>query len=288
MSRELRCGLVLEGGAMRGMYTAGVLDTFMEMGITMDSVVGVSAGALFGVNYLSGQKGRAIRYNKKYNRDPHYLGVLPLLKEGNIVSTEYAYHRVPCELDPFDNDTFQKAEAEFYAVITNMINGEAEYVQITDIFEQMDTLRASGSMPYVSTPVIINDTPYMDGAVTDNIPFEWMSTRNVDRMVVVLTRDISYKKRAMSKLLTNGMYKKKYPKFAASLIKRHLRYAGQIADLRKLEDEGSVFVIRPSRPIRMSRIERKPEKLQEAYELGIKDAKDCMDRLKSYLAGNDN
>ena len=152
----MKTGLVLEGGAMRGRYTAGVLDVFLDNEIHMDSVVGVSAGALFGVNYLSGQKGRLIRYNMRCNPDKNYMGLRPLLREGNIVDTEYAYDKVPHELDPFDDEAFQRSGVPFYAVITNVHTGEPEYVQIKSAFAQMDTLRASGSMPFVSHPVSIN------------------------------------------------------------------------------------------------------------------------------------
>lgn len=169
-----KVGLVLEGGGMRGMYTAGVLDTFMENGIHFDGIVGVSAGALFGVNFLSGQKGRAIRYNKKFNSDKNYMGIIPLLKEGNIVSTEYAYTKVPYELDPFDNKTYMESGVPFYAVMTNVSNGNPEYVLVRDIFKQMDVLRASGSLPIISRPVLIDGKYYLDGGIADSIPFEWM------------------------------------------------------------------------------------------------------------------
>ena len=148
-----KTALVLEGGAMRGMYTAGVLDVFMKKNIKFDAIIGVSAGALFGVNYLSKQPGRVIRYNKKYNSDKNYLGLKPLLKTGNIIDTEYAYNIVPHQLDPFDDATFQKSDIPFWAVVTNIKTGNPEYIKIKSVFDQMDVLRASGSMPIVSKPV---------------------------------------------------------------------------------------------------------------------------------------
>ena len=171
----MKIGLVLEGGAMRGMFTAGVLDTFLDNDIKMDSVVGVSAGALFGVNYLSGQKGRVIRYNKKFNKDKNYMGLRPLLREGNIVSTKYAYEDVPKTLDPFDDEAYKKSKVPFYAVVTNVATGNPEYIQIHSVFEQMDTLRASGSLPFVSKPVTIGKNQYLDGGIADSIPFEWLA-----------------------------------------------------------------------------------------------------------------
>ncbi|MCQ2772534.1 MAG: patatin family protein [Bacilli bacterium] len=282
VSNEKKIGLVLEGGAMRGMFTAGVLDAFMEYGLKPDLFVGVSAGALFGVNYLSGQKGRAIRYNSRFNKDRNYLGIKPFLKEGNIVSTEYAYHRVPHELDPFDNEAYKANPAKFYAVITELSTAKPEYVHVKDVFEQMDVLRASGSMPVVSKPVIINEKEYLDGALGDNIPFNWMINQGVDKVVVILTRAITYKKKPMAKIMCN-LYKKKYPLFSKAMEDRHLYYNSQIEELKKLEKEGKAFVIRPSMEIKISRTERNAKKLREVYELGQKDAADCYDNLMMYL-----
>ena len=149
MSDE-RCALVLEGGAMRGMYTAGVLDCFMVQDISFDAVIGVSAGALFGVNLLSKQRGRVIRYNKRFNSDKNYMGIRPLLREKNIVSTKYAYDTVPRELDPFDDEEYKKSDIPFYAVVTNIRTGKPEYVQIKSVFDQMDVPRSAGSLPVVS------------------------------------------------------------------------------------------------------------------------------------------
>lgn len=283
--KTVTSGIVLEGGAMRGMYTAGVLDTFLDEGIRSDLVVGVSAGALFGVNYLSGQKGRAIRYNKRFNSDKNYLGIRPLLREGNIVSTEYAYERVPRKLDPFDNEAFMASESRFYAVVTNLETGLGEYVPIRHVFDQMDVLRASGSMPVVSRPVDIGGQLYLDGAVADSIPFYWMMQQGVDKTVVILTRDASYRKKPMNRFMV-GLYRKKYPKFAEGMAKRHSLYNRQVEELCRLEQEGKVFVIRPSAPIGISRTERDPDKLQAVYDLGRHDAAACMEKLKAYLSGN--
>lgn len=279
---ESKVGIVLEGGALRGMYTAGVLDTFLEKGIEADELIGVSAGALFGVNYVSKQKGRAIRYNKKFNSDQNYMGVLPLLREGNLVNTEYAYVRVPHVLDPFDDETYKSSSKQFYAVITDINSGEPEYVRISSVFEQMDVLRASGSMPFVSTPVELDGKQYLDGAIFDSIPYAWMKEHGCEKLIVVLTQDISYRKKPMNKYLTD-LYKKKYPRIAQGLAVRHELYNRQIDELKNWEEEGKAFVIRPSEPIRIGRIERSPAKLQGVYDLGVKDTLDCLDHLKAYL-----
>lgn len=282
MDTKLVKGLVLEGGATRGMYTAGVLDTFLENDIDFDKIVGVSAGALFGVNYVSKQNGRAIRYNKKFNKDKNYMGVLPLLKEGNIIATKYAFEDVPLRLDPFDTEVYNASDKEFYAVVTNVDTGLTEYKRVSRLCEQMDTLRASGSMPMVSRPVEIAGNRYLDGAVRDSIPYKWMKDQGVDRIVVVLTQDRTYRKKPMPKVLLKA-YGLLYPKIAEGMMQRHAMYNSQVEELNKWEENRKAFVIRPSEPIVMAKLERDPEVLQKVYDLGVKDALNCLEDLKEYL-----
>lgn len=278
----MKTGLVLEGGAMRGMYTAGVMDMMMDRDIRFDGVIGVSAGALFGVNYLSHQRGRVIRYNKKYNGHKDYMGLLPLLKEGNIVSTRYAYDRVPRLFDVFDNETYKASDTEFYAVVTNLHTGQPEYMRVDDVYEQMDVLRASGSMPFVSKPVQIDGQYYLDGGVSDSIPFAFFEKQGYDRLVVILTRDLSYRKKAMSPLMIEASYHK-YPEFAEQLKNRHEVYNRSVRMLKRKEEKGEIFVIRPSVPIQIKRIETDPDKLQQVYDEGVKDAAEHMEQLLEYL-----
>lgn len=269
---------------MRGMFTAGVLDTLMENEIHADEIVGVSAGALFGVNFLSGQKGRAIRYNKRYNRDPDYLGLLPLLREGNIVSTHYAYQRVPHILDPFDDAAYRASGVPFYAVVTNVDTGEPEYIRIDSVFQQMDVLRASGSMPMVSRPVSINGKRYLDGGISDSIPYAWMAEQGCDKIVVVLTRDAGYRKKPISSAAE--LYRYRFPAIAARLKNRHLQYNRCVEQLNELHKDGRAFIIRPSEPITIGTIEKDPDKLQRVYDLGVRNANENMERLKTYLASD--
>lgn len=278
----MKTGLVLEGGAMRGMYTAGVLDVFIEHGITADCVVGVSAGALFGVNFLSGQKGRVIRYNKRFNRDKNYLGLRPLIREGNIVSRKYAYEEVPHKLDPFDNEKYKQSPADFYAVVTNVETGEPEYIRIESVFEQMDVLRASGSMPFVSKIVTIGDKHYLDGGISDSIPFRWLSKQGCEKQIVILTRDMEYRKKPMSPFLVKN-FLRKYPKMMEKLLQRHTYYNDAVEELREWEQTGKAFVIRPSQPIEIKRIEKDPEKLQAVYDLGRKDGEVYLEKLQEYM-----
>lgn len=284
MGNDMKTGLVLEGGAMRGMYTAGVLDVFMEQGITFDGVIGVSAGALFGVNLLSKQAGRVIRYNKRFNADPNYLGLRPLLRTGNIVDTDYAYNRVPRTLDVFDDETYRASGVPFYAVVTNIETGEAEYIKVDSVFEQMDVLRASGSMPFVSKPVEIGGKKYLDGAITDSIPFEKFQEMGYERLVVVLTKPVGYVKKPMSKSLTRICYGHQYPKFARKVRERHVMYNATTARLTKLEQEGKVLALRPSQHIKISRVEKHPEKLQALYDVGVRDAQAKIEQIRRFLA----
>ncbi len=278
----MKIGLVLEGGAMRGMYTAGVLDTFLDNNISVNCVVGVSAGALFGINYVSRQKGRTIRYNKRFNNYKNYMGLRPLLREGNIVNTQYAYHDVPHIHDPFDDETFKNSGIPFYAVVTNIETGKPEYIQVDSVFEHADTLRASGSMPFVSKPVTINGKHYLDGGISDSIPYEWMSEQGCDKLIVVLTRDVTYRKEPTSSRLVNTYYRK-YPQMAETLINRYKVYNDKVEKLIEWEKQGKAFVIRPSEPITIKKMEKDPEKLQELYEFGIRDANNKMNELIAYL-----
>lgn len=232
----MRVGLVLEGGAMRGMYTAGVLDVFLEHGIRADCIVGVSAGALFGVNFLSGQKGRVIRYNKRFNSDKNYMGLRPLLREGNIVSTKYAYEDVPRRLDPFDDAAYKKSGVPFYAVVTNLETGLPEYIKIDSVFARMDALRASGSMPFVSRPVIIDGKPYLDGGISDSIPFRFAESLGCEKRIVILTRDMEYRKKPMSPALIRLWFGKS--PMAEKLLHRHALYHHTIEELKELEAAG--------------------------------------------------
>lgn len=274
----MKIGMVLEGGAMRGLYTAGVLDVFMEAGVHFDGVIGVSAGALFGVNFLSGQSGRVIRYNKKYNRDKKYMGLRPLLKTGNIVDTNYAYERVPRELDPFDDETFKKSGVPFFAVVTNLRTGQAEYPRITSVFEQMDVLRASGSMPFVSRAVKLGEDYYLDGAVADSIPFKKMLDLGYDKLVVILTKPKGYRKKPIPSKLVAAVYGKKWPRFAIALRRRHEMYNAQLDRLEELETKGVVQVIRPSEKVKISRTEKDPAKMEKMYQLGRRDAEAFLEK----------
>lgn len=280
---NMKYGLVLEGGAMRGMYTAGVLDILMDENVTFDCIMGVSAGALFGVNYLSRQRGRVIRYNKRFNGDRRYMGLGSLIRTGNFVNTEFAYGTVALELDPFDDETYRKAATPFYAVVTDLDTGRPEYIQIRSVIEQMDTLRASGSMPFLSKPVQIDGRRYLDGGVSDSIPYRKLLELGYDRLIVILTRDESYVKKPMNPRLISLFYGK-YKGFAEDLLHRHDEYNESVKQLSALEAEGKAFLIRPSEPITISRVEKDPDKLQGVYEIGLSDARRLLPSLRTFMS----
>lgn len=275
-------GLVLEGGAMRGMFTAGVLDVFLDNGIKADGVIGTSAGVLFGVNYLSGQRGRAIRYNKKYACESRYMGVKSLLTTGNIINRQFAYYDVPLKLDVFDQEAFTQSGVDFYAAVTNVETGEAEYKKITDVFKQMETLRATSAMPFVSRMVEVDGKKYLDGGIADSIPVDKCKSLGFDKIIVVLTRPLDYRKKKFGSVITHAAYRQ-YPKLADRIVNRYAEYNACIEKIIDMENRGEIFVIRPSRTVKISRIERNPEKLQEMYDLGVEVGKKRIDDLKKYL-----
>ncbi len=278
----MKKGLVLEGGAMRGMYTSGVLDAFLDEKIEFDDIIGVSAGTLFGVNFLSKQRGRAIRYNKRFSKKLNYMGLFSLLTSKNIINKKFAFYEVPFKLDVFDNEEYKKSNTNFYATVTNVETGKPEYILLKDVFEQMELLRATSAMPFVSEIVDIDGKKYLDGGVSDSIPFEKCISMGCNKTVVVLTRDINYRKKPHSDKI-HKMFYKKYPEFIKVSSSRYKTYNESVEKLIELEEKGEVFVIRPSEPIGIGRLEKDPQKLQSVYELGFNDAKKNIEKLKKYL-----
>ena len=278
----MKTGLVLEGGGVRGIYTAGVLDVFMDHGLTFDALLGVSAGAIHGCSYLSGQKGRSLRYYKNYVADPRFMSIQSLIKTGDLVGVEFCYHELPDKLDIYDHDAFLRNPTPYYAVCSNVDTGEAEYIRITDMRAQIDVLRASASLPFCSRIVEIGDKRYLDGGCTDAIPIEKSRQMGYGRNVVVLTRPLSYRKKPMNMALVKLFYRK-FPKFAAALARRHERYNQTVEKILELEKAGEIFVIRPAAPLEVGRLETDPEKVQQVYNHGRADAIACMDKLKMCL-----
>lgn len=281
----MKIGLLLEGGAMRGLYTAGVLDVFMEEGICADGVVGVSAGALFGMNYKSGQAGRVLRYNLQYARNRHYMGFYSLLTTGNIMNQSFCFDKIVNQLDPVDFAAFRHNPMAFYAVVTNMETGQAEYIPIEDLqkTEQMEYLRASGSMPFVSRPVMVDGKRYLDGGIADSIPIEKILGMGYDKIIVVLTRPIEYRKKKSGQRLPRWYYRK-YPRLTQAINDRYKKYNAAADRVAALEQEGKIFVLRPSIRVPIKRIEKDKRKIQKMYDLGRRDAKAGLASLQAFLS----
>ena len=281
----MKTGLVLEGGAMRGMFTAGVMDVLMENGIRFDGAIGVSAGAAFGCNYKSGQIGRVIRYNTKFIRDTRYCGFNVLLKTGNYYSTEFCYKEVPLKYDPFDYDAFKRNPMEFYIVCTDINTGRPVYHLFEgDESENFDEwIRASTSMPMVSEIVNIDGMELLDGGITDSIPIKYFQSIGYEKNIVILTQPRGYmKKPNMLMPLIRHKYKK-YPKLVEAMERRHKMYNDTTDYILKQAAEGNIFVIRPEEKLPVSRVEREPEKLQMTYDIGRKCAQSNIDKIISYM-----
>ncbi|HDL1113294.1 TPA: patatin family protein [Mannheimia haemolytica] len=279
----MKVGLVLEGGGLRGIFTAGVLDVFLDEHIHIDGAIGVSAGALFGVNLPSKQKGRALRYNKKYAKDKRYMGLHSLLTTGNIVNRDFAYYELPSKLDPFDQQAFEDSGMDFWVTVTNVETGEPEYIKIDNVFEQMEAFRATSSMPIVSKIVEIEGKKYLDGGVSDSIPVQKFIEMGYDKIIVVLTRPLEYRKKPSSMWLFKRFYKK-YPKLVQRWENRYAEYNQAVEQIIQLNKKQQIFVIRPSRTVKISRLETDVNKIQAMYDLGVEDAKNALAGLRAYLA----
>ena len=280
----MKTGLILEGGAMRGMFTAGVMDVLMENGIDFDGAVGVSAGAAFGVNYKSKQIGRVIRYNTRFVRDKRYCGLRVLLKTGNVYSTQFCYEEVPLVHDIFDFDTYEKNPMEFYVVATDVDTGKAVYHKYEGRDDHcFDWIRASASMPLVSRIVEIDGQKLLDGGIADSIPVKFFESIGYDRNVAVLTRSKAFVKKKNEILSLIKLKYRKYPRLVEAMASRHDVYNETLDYIEEKEHDGSLLVIRPDEELPVSRVEKDPEKLRAAYEIGRKNALSRIDEIKAFL-----
>ena len=279
----MRVGLVLEGGAKRGIYTAGVLDVMLEHGLLADGVFGVSAGAIHGCSYASMQAGRSIRYNMKYGNDYRFMSFKSLFLSGNMVDTQFCYHDLPEKLDPYDNDAFMKSGIEFYAVCSNVESGKPEYIKCKDMFADIDYIRASASMPLVSQIVEVGGKKLLDGGIADSIPLKAAENHGFEKNIVVLTRPQGYrKKKASLKWLIAWAYRK-YPNFVKAFENRHKMYNAELDYIEKQEKAGKILVIRPSKLIKIKKMEPNLRIVREMYDLGRSDALKMIDKIEKYM-----
>lgn len=280
----MKKGLILEGGAMRGLFTAGVIDVMMENGIVFDGAVGVSAGAAFGCNYKSGQIGRVLRYNTRFCRDKRYSGLHSLITTGNLYNTDFCYGEVPLKYDVFDFEAYKSNPMEFYVVATDLATGKAVYKKYEGNEKSgFDWIRASASMPLVSQIVEIDGQKLLDGGVADSIPVRFFQTIGYDKSIVVLTQPRDYRKGKNSLISLIKLKYKKYPKFVETMRNRHIMYNDTLDYIAKEEKEGRLLVISPDTPLPISKSEKNPDRLTEAYNIGREITLRRLDEIKEYL-----
>lgn len=281
--------LVVEGGGLRGSYSGGILDILADKEIKFGGAVGTSAGATHLCSFLSGQIGRNFRIDTIHSKSSRYMSFKNLLFTGDYFAFDYCYKQVPYRIDPFEFDKFteQCQETEFRVCMTDIETGRAVYPRITDYRneDEMNYIRASASLPLLSKIVEIHDKKYLDGGVADSIPFEPMFKSGFERAVVILTRPLGYRKKLCKALPLIKLAFRHHPKFVEAVATRHIRYNQALDKLAKLEAEGKVFIIRPSRLISISQIERNKKKIAKLYELGKEDAHAQMPALLRFLEG---
>ena len=280
-----QAGLVLEGGGMKGIYTAGVLDYFIEKDMDFANCYGVSSGAVHMCNLISKQKGRGLRIGIDYLDDKNYCGMYSLIKTGDFFGVDFCYRKIPTELDPYDYETFSKYEGKAYAVITNIITGDPDYYQIKDLKKDVLGIQASSSLPLISRNVMIDGKPYLDGGVSDSIPIRKSIADGNVKNVVILTKEDGFIRQPSSKGM-NFCIKQKYRKYPAlykNMAQRHTNYNETVAFIEAQQKAGEVFVIRPKKPLNIGRTEKNREKLNAIYQIGYEDAKACYDDLIHYL-----
>ncbi len=285
----IKKGLILEGGAMRGMFTAGIMDVMMENGIEFDGAIGVSAGAAFGCNYKTKQIGRVLRYNTQFCNDKRYSGLRCFLKTGDVYSADFAYGEVPLVHDPFDFDTYMANPMEFYVVCTDIESGEPVYHAYEGWDDHgFDWIRASASMPLVSKNVEIDGMKLLDGGISDSVPIKYFESIGYDRNIVILTQPKGYVKGKNKIMPLIKMKYRKYPKMVERMADRHNAYNKAIEYISEKEKHGEVLVIRPEASLPVGRIENDPEKLRAVYEIGRKEAEKRLDEIKRFLGCGEN
>ena len=279
-----KSALILEGGAMRGMFTCGVLDVLMENDIRFDAGAGISAGAVFGCNYKSHQIGRGIRYNKRYCKDPRYCSIRSLITTGDLYGVEFCYHTLPNELDIFDTETFAADPMKFYIGATDLNAGRCVFHLCTDGGEKdLAWMRASASMPLVSRVVRIDSYELLDGGITDSIPHRFMEKKGYTRQVIILTQPEGYVKGKNSVLPLMRAVLRKYPKAVRAMEQRHIMYNRQTAEVAEKEKAGTALVIRPSAPLGISRTEDNPEELERVYQMGRAEGEKHLEQIRAFL-----
>lgn len=277
--------LVLEGGAKRGIYTAGILDVLLENNVLANAVFGVSAGAIHGCTYAAKQSGRSIRYNLKHGNDPRFMSIKNWIKTGNVVDTKFCYYELPEILDPFDHKTFETSEIKFYAVCSNIESGKAEYIHCSELRPNkgINYIRASASLPFFSETVEIENKKFLDGGICDSIPLKAAQNHGFKKNIVILTRPEGYRKKASKTAWLSRIVYRKFPKFVDAMLNRHKMYNAQLDFVAEQEKLGNTLVLRPSKKINIKRMEKNLDRVQEMYNLGRLDGLNMLDKIKAFI-----
>ena len=279
----MKRGLVLEGGAMRGLFTAGIIDVMMEHGVEPDGLIGVSAGAAFGCNYKSRQPGRALRYNKRFARDKRYCSWQSWWKTGDLYNAEFGYHIIPTQYDHFDDQAFEENPMDFYAVCTDVETGEAVYKKLEKSGQlTYDWIRASASMPLASKVVELEGRKLLDGGVADSIPLAYFESIGYERNVVILTQPDGYVKEHNRLMPLMRIALRKYPRMIEAMDKRHLMYNRELGYVYEAETTGRALVIRPEQTLPIGHISHDPEEMQRVYDIGRETGNKYIEKIKEF------
>lgn len=278
-------GLVLEGGGLRGLFTAGVLDALSAAGIRFDGIIGVSAGACFGCNYKSHQPGRVIRYNKRFARDPRYCSLRSLLRTGDLFGAEFCYRDLPERLDPFDGKAFESDPTAFYCVTTDCATGRAVYHRCERAdAETFDWMRASASMPVAARPVRLEGTFHLDGGLSDGIPLRHFESIGYDRNLVVTTRPRTYRKTASAKTALLWPFVRRHPAVFRALKCRHVLYNDTLDYISGREKAGKALVVSPGTDLPIGRICHDSNRMQRAYDIGVETARERLPEIAAFCS----
>lgn len=280
----IKGALVMEGGALRGVYTSGVLDIFIEHGIKFEYVIGVSAGAVNAQNYVSGQMGRTVKINIEHANDPEYKGFKPLITKGNIFNFDFLFGKKAEEIVPFDRQAFINSNQRCVIGATNCLTGKQIYFESNNYYDLIMPLKASCSMPIVSRLVYMNRVPYTDGGVSCSIPFQQAKAEGYGKIVIILTRPYGYVSKN-NKVLNHffKIYYWKYPQLIKKRCTMSARYNKLLSQIEELERNRKIFVIRPSSGLRIKQFERSCDKLKLFYLEGKEDAKSLLPQILEYI-----
>lgn len=281
----MRNGLVLEGGALRGLFTAGVLDAWMEAGIAFDGMVGVSAGACFGCNYKSNQPGRVIRYNKRFARDPRYCSWSSLWRTGDLFNADFCFRELPLELDPFDAEAFASHPMEFHLSVTDCETGKPVYRRLDKAdADALRWIQASASMPVVARPVEIDGRFYLDGGLSDGIPLAYFESLGFSRNVVVTTRPHGYRKFGSWKIKLLKPLLRRFPAVYHALATRHEWYNRTLEYIDARVGAGAALLVCPDEPLKISRVCHDPEIMQQVYDTGLAKGRATVAIVREFLS----